>query len=130
MTIVASIEWIFVLLLGWLFMIAGVSVLDSQDLGDAGLYRIMSSWTYSLTNGLVVPLLLFPIAAIFMATLMLYRKPLMRLMYTALGVATAGWSIWWLHDGWWWIFVVAHIGLCLVLVWVPSSTAWYNDADR
>jgi len=128
MTVVASIEWIFAVLIAWLFMATGLGVLDSEDLAAGGLYRIMSTAHHRLSEGLAIPLLLLPTAAIVMAVLMLYRKAAMRLMYTAMGVVTAVFAIWWLRgDWWWWAFALTHIGICLALVWVPTSSAWYYD---
>lgn len=128
MTVVASIEWIFAVLIVWLFIATGLGVLDTEDLAAGGLYRMMSTAHHRLTQGLAIPLLILPVAAIVMAVLMLYRKPAMRIMYTALGVLTAGFAIWWLRtDWWWWAFALLHTGICLALVWVPSSSAWYDD---
>lgn len=127
MTIVASIEWLFVLFVGWLFLTALNASLSTDNLTESVMLNFFGRMEVALREGAIIPLALFPLLAISFAVAIAHRAEYLRVLYSILGLVTVGWVAWYFSSWTILVPVAAHIGLALVLVWSSSVTDWYRS---
>lgn len=129
--VTASAQWIVGLAFVWLVAAVGLDDFNTSDPTEGGLFHIANRFHLRMLGGLAWPLFLFPAAAIISGFLLIGRFVWARIVFTALGAAALGWSIWWLHtDLRWLIPAAAYIIFACSITWTPMVTRWYAWGPR
>ncbi len=126
MAVVASLQWICVLSLGW--VTATTTTSTFAELGDNGaLFHILNRFNYRMLDGLAIPLYAFPLISLVTGFLILARRPWARALHTLAGLAALAWAAWWLQDNLlWWFSAAWYVVLACLVLWTPGATAWYR----
>jgi hypothetical protein len=129
LAVTGSLQWICGLTFVWLAAIAGTDTLSHSGT-EGAVFHILHRFDVRMTDGLAVPLYLFPVAAFFSGFLILWQRPWTRIAHTVIGVAALGWSAWWLQNHLvWWCVGALYILLGCLLLWTPSASRWYHDRN-
>ncbi|GAA2096123.1 hypothetical protein GCM10009841_07710 [Microlunatus panaciterrae] len=127
MAVTASMQWLVVLSFAWLVAAVGADQLDTSDQVQGAFFHIMNRFHLRMIEGLAWPLYGFPLAATVVGLMVLARRAAHRIAFSVAGLAALVWSAWWLHqDLRWWVPLAGYVGLCLLLVWTPAATRWYD----
>ncbi|MDN5727754.1 MAG: hypothetical protein L0G99_17765, partial [Propionibacteriales bacterium] len=121
---------LFVCAFGFIWMVALVmrDTFDYNDPVEGVFYHMAERLHLSLMQGLLLPLLAFPVLTVVAGFLLLIRRAWPRLVYSLLGVAALGWSSYWLqNDLRLWAPPALYIVFCILIVWHRSSNRWYDD---
>jgi len=126
LAVTGSLQWICGLSFTWLAAIAGADALGRTGT-EGAVFHLLHRFDVRMSDGLAVPLFLFPLAAMLTGFLILWQRPWTRIAHTAVGVAALGWSAWWLENHLlWWAVAALYILLSCVLLWTPGATGWYQ----
>lgn len=119
---------LFLCAFGFVWMIAEVirDTFDYNNPGEGVLFHIAERFHLSLMQGLLLPLLAFPLLTVVAGFLLLIRKPWPRMAYSLLGVAALGWASYW-QQGELRVVIPAaiYIVFCILIVWHSSASRWY-----
>jgi hypothetical protein len=126
LAVTGSLQWICGLTFLWLAAIAGADTL-SRSGAESAVFHILHRFDVRMTDGLALPLFLFPAAAFLSGFLILWQRPWTRISHTALGVAALAWSAWWLQNHLlWWCVAGLYILVGCLLLWTPGASHWYG----
>ena len=129
LAVTGSLQWICGLTVLWLAAIAGAETL-SRSGTEGAIFHILHRFDVRMTDGLAVPLYLFPVAAFISGFLILWQRSWTRIAHTALGVAALAWSAWWLQNSLlWWCVSGLYILVGCLLLWTPSASRWYEHGS-
>jgi hypothetical protein len=126
LAVTGSLQWICGLSFAWLAAIAGADTLG-QSGTEGAVFHVLHRFDLRMTDGLALPLYLFPLAAMLTGFLILSQRPWTRVAHTAVGVAALAWSAWWLQNHLlWWAVAALYILISCLLLWTPGATRWYQ----
>jgi hypothetical protein len=127
LAVTGSLQWICALSVLWLAAAAGADTL-SRSGTEGAVFHLLHRFDVRMTDGLALPLYLFPVAAFVSGFLILWQRPLTRIAHTALGVAALAWSAWWLQNSLlWWCVSALYILVGCLLLWTRSASRWYEQ---
>ena len=127
LAVTGSLQWICALTVLWLAAAAGADTLSLSGT-EGAVFHILHRFDVRMTDGLAVPLYLFPVAAFISGFLILWQRPWTRIAHTALGVAALACSAWWLQNSLlWWCVSALYILVGCLLLWTRSASRWYEQ---
>jgi hypothetical protein len=127
LAVTGSLQWICALTVLWMAAVAGADTLSSSGT-EGAVFHVLHRFDVRMTDGLAVPLYLFPVAAFVSGFLILWQRPWTRIAHTGLGVAALAWSAWWLQNSLlWWCVSALYILVGCLLLWTRSASRWYEQ---
>jgi hypothetical protein len=130
LAVTASLLWVCGLSLFGVVALAGTDAMATA--GDDGVvFHTLDEFVLRMGDGLWVPLYGFPVASIVTGFLLLSGRPWARIAHSVVGLASLGWTGWWLRDSLLaWVVVAVYVGTAVAVLWAPSVGRWYASRTR